>query len=1048
MAGFKAPPAEYRSAPFFVLNDDHEGAAGEARITKMLEDYQRLGFGGAFLHPRPGLITEYLSPRWFELIRHSIRECRRLGLVPYFYDENSYPSGVGGGHVPSRVPEARTRFVTPILGDQPGQVPPASLALYRWDGRQPSATVARSDIQPGEPWIAFVMENMAPLPWHGETACPSLLDPRTAEAFLNTTHEAYRRETDDLWTDVPAIFTDEPHLPADGHGPWGRGLHLTPSVLGEFQQRRGYDLRPQLPSIFFDVGDYRAIRFDLYDLMHQLWMENWALPLERWCDEHDIALTGHYLEHDWPCPYATPGHVHLLAHMHWPGTDMLETFLLAGHEDHDIQNFAPAPDGQEPHGLVYLRQVHSVANQLGKKRVLDECWGAGGHDSTPADWARIGRWLIVHGVNLLNPHLSLLTIRGTRKTDHPQTFSDHSPWFEHIGPFNDELSRLCWASNQGTIEQRILLLDPLTTGFCQSRKADCLPSSFSESSRHTAAAPPTGEGFLRPLASVQNIQQEFGDLAQGLSDAQVDFDIGDEYVMEEFGQIAGSTLALGAQTYQLLLWPGCMTNLRAATATMLEEYLEHGGQLFGVRPERVTVNGRPSPFLQTLDERFAKTCRWFAGNNEVVTAVQQHVTPRLQVEQPPATGLAHMRRVLPNGELFVVVNSSAKPIDSPIRVETARSHLYHLDPSTGKIHPLPVSQSSGGLASHLHLNPRAATVLLATDEQLGGEEPARIAPIVSSGTPLHLVSISPGAPNVLVIDSCELSINGEVGEREAVYAANRRLWQAHGFETNGWSAVIQYRDQVVARNRSMAPESGGTATYRVEIAEGVDPSSIHLAVETPELWRIAVNGQVVDSANGERWLDEHIRAIPVGHLLHAGPNAITLAGRPFDVRREIDQIYLLGDFTARPTNPGYRIDAPQSLALGPWRDQGYPFYDRDIAYTFELPSGQPGTLTLNADDWVGSILVIEQEGKIVARLWEPPYQIPLDPAQGRQVTLRVVGLPKNLLGPFHAPGKPRRRAWPAMWLGPDVPTEPQPGEAYDLLDLGLFHAPRWVPDEA
>ena len=106
---------------------------------------------------------------------------------------------------------------------------------------------------------------------------------------------------------------------------------------------------------------------------------------------------------------------------------MLETFLLAGHDFHDIQNFAPAPDGCEPHGLFYLRQAHSIANQLDKPRVLDECWGAGGHDSTPADWSRIGRWLIVHGVNLLNPHLSLLTIRGTRKTDHPQTFPTTAP---------------------------------------------------------------------------------------------------------------------------------------------------------------------------------------------------------------------------------------------------------------------------------------------------------------------------------------------------------------------------------------------------------------------------------------------------------------------------------------------------------------------------------------------------------------------------------------------------------------------------------------------
>jgi hypothetical protein len=32
-----------------------------------------------------------------------------------------------------------------------------------------------------------------------------------------------------------------------------------------------------------------------------------------------------------------------------------------------------------------------------------------------------------------------------------------------------------------------------------------------------------------------------------------------------------------------------------------------------------------------------------------------------------------------------------------------------------------------------------------------------------------------------------------------------------------------------------------------------------------------------------------------------------------------------------------------------------------------------------------------------------------------------------------------------MWYGPDIPTSPQPGERYDLVDLGLFKAPRWRP---
>ena len=54
---------------------------------------------------------------------------------------------------------------------------------------------------------------------------------------------------------------------------------------------------------------------------------------------------------------------------------------------------------------------------------------------------------------------------------------------------------------------------------------------------------------------------------------------------------------------------------------------------------------------------------------------------------------------------------------------------------------------------------------------------------------------------------------------------------------------------------------------------------------------------------------------------------------------------------------------------------------------------------------------------------------------------------KTPLAIFDSEGTARQRgrAWLPMWYGPDIPTSPQPGECYDLVDLGLFEAPRWYP---
>src|ERR1041384_6182430 len=111
---FSNPPALYRSMPLWVWN----GEMTEARITEMLEQFAAQGMGGVFVHPRPGLITEYLSERWFELWRHALRECQRLGLLCNIYDENSYPSGFAGGHVPSRAPHVAVQFVHAVTHTQ------------------------------------------------------------------------------------------------------------------------------------------------------------------------------------------------------------------------------------------------------------------------------------------------------------------------------------------------------------------------------------------------------------------------------------------------------------------------------------------------------------------------------------------------------------------------------------------------------------------------------------------------------------------------------------------------------------------------------------------------------------------------------------------------------------------------------------------------------------------------------------------------------------------------------------------------------------------
>jgi hypothetical protein len=51
---FFNPPVDYRPAPLWVWNDE----LTPQRVRGQLREFHRAGMGGAFVHPRPGLISE------------------------------------------------------------------------------------------------------------------------------------------------------------------------------------------------------------------------------------------------------------------------------------------------------------------------------------------------------------------------------------------------------------------------------------------------------------------------------------------------------------------------------------------------------------------------------------------------------------------------------------------------------------------------------------------------------------------------------------------------------------------------------------------------------------------------------------------------------------------------------------------------------------------------------------------------------------------------------------------------------------------------------
>ncbi len=1012
---FADPSADYRPAPLWVWNDE----LTPRRVRQQLRELHRVGMGGAFVHPRPGLISEYLGPDWWKCFAAALDEADKLGMKLQIYDENSYPSGFAGGHVPAQLPHTvatgvamRKLSAEEALPKIPSGGGGPLYAAVEWQGGK------------------FVFEK-APgeaRAWHGGFAYVDLLRRETTEKFIEVTHqEYYRRFKKHFGKTLAFAFFDEPVCGYCSIYSQPVIIPLSLWFAAKFRERKGYDIVPEVPKLFLDLPDYQKVRFDYYELMHQLFVENWAIPMRDWCRQHRISVTGHYFEHTWLQPYlaGTPDAMAMYEWMDMPGIDMLECRIGRKGGEKSI--------GHAPSLLLMtIRELLSAANQLGQKRTLCETYGAGGYDSTFEDYKRLGDWLYVHGVNYQNQHLSFMTLRGARKRDHPQTFSEHAAWWPHYKTLNDYFGRLSLVLSQGRMRQRVLLLHPTTSGWVEAN-----PINQSEK--------------IKPLHAA------YPDLVQALCDRLWDFDLGDEFIMENHGRVAGKALRVGRQRYEVVVVPAGIRNLRSATAVLLEQFTKNGGRVLLLGDPPKLVDGKPSDRVTKLAPRWSRLTGNAALDQSLAQTIGRQVRFEGVAEWP--VNVHVMRRELGVKKVGYFFNNMSQQRVALKAWIQERGVLERWDAITGEITPL---ASDGSLDLDLAHCESALFVI-----HTGRRNKVLVRPRVGEAgqIALELQSIRAHDSNVLVLDYCDANFGG-VELRAAHHgAANMAIARAHGFERPVWDGAVQYKRSLLDQDHFWKT-SGFEAEFHFEVE--AMPAHVELALECPSLYQIAVNGRPVAGARGRRWLDEWIRLVDITRFVRRGRNRATIRARPYRIRMELEPIYLRGDFSLEPSEKGFRLVAARSLSLGSWRKQGMPFYSDAVTYEFRCQLPRTGRRhVLRLGDWAGavaSVNVNHQEAGIIG--WpsactpQGGYELDVTHClrQGNNlIRLTVYGTPKNVLGPFHChPGveggsswrtklPPRRTAWPAMWFA--APQEgPPPGVQYDQIDYGLFTQPELISE--
>jgi hypothetical protein len=855
---------------------------------------------------------------------------------------------------------------------------------------------------PGEYWV-FDVNRQKPNPWYGGYTYVDLMRRAVTEKFLDVTLNAYKSVAGaEFGGVVPGSFQDEAEInPAGGAGM--AVINYTPALFDAFQKKWGYDLRPHLPSLFEDAGEWRRVRHNFYAALLDLFLDNWAKPYYEYCERNKLVFTGHYWEHEWPRPVVNPDSLAFAAYAHMPGIDILMN-------DFQLDNHAQFGNARA------VKEIRSAANQFGRRRTMSETFGAGGWDMTFFDQKRIADWEYALGVNFINQHLSYATIMGARKRDHPLAFTYHEPWWPLYNILADYFGRLSVGLSAGRQDNRILVIEPTTSAWMHY--------------------PATGESD-----EVKAIGRQFQNFVHALEAAQVEYDLASESSLRDFGEIRGKTLRLGLAAYDLVVLPPGMENIDAPTLALLKKFLDKDGRLLCWGDPPRYVDGKTDDRVAKLAAEEAEN--WVAaGAADFFVRLREIVPPVLEFSlEGRAEGdpnlLFHHRRTLVDAELVFMANIDPKePIRGTFLVNAKSCEEW--DGFTGAARPYPFKTSGERLEVGFDL-PAGGSLLLCLKPSEGEAAPATLSPWTEVETAASKVGRVAG--NVLTLDYCDLTIDGKTEKDLYFYEAQLRTFKAHGLDRNPWDSAVQYRTNILDQDRFPA-ESGFEASFHFDVGAGFVKMPFAVVVERPHLFKVFVNGQETSPLDGQWWLDKAF-GVYAGAAGKLGRNTVTLKARPFTIHTELEPIYVVGDFSLKAATPGFLVVPPAELKLGGWASQGLPMYGNAVAYkkTVEIPAELPKDrrYAVELGRWLGAVAEVKVNGKTAGVIAFAPFRLDITEALtggANEVEVLVYGTLKNTLGPFHN-NPALGRAWPGSFQQGAKGGRPG-GKAYSVVEYGLF----------
>ena len=955
---FKSPPSEFRGVPFWSINDKLD----PNEITRQIALLDEGGYGGVFFHAREGLAAPFLGGEWFEAFKSAVKESKKRGMYVWIYDELWWPSGFAGGMIPALGPKYRAKALMMIASERAfgGEEIIANFKCkLNSKGIPCEYEIAEPDEEGGDYIYLSFATYVASLgeTWFNGFSYVDLLDPEVVKKFLEVAYTPYvDRFKDEIGDDIPGVFTDEPNIsssrrrisrlfgnqePIPPRGPRFLPFFIpwTDKLIKKFKEIHGYNIVDKLPELFFDVGNYMKTRYDFWKTITILFLKAFSKQIYEWCDKHGLKFTGHYLAEDkllsqLLCGGAVMPHYE---YQHIPGID---------HLGMNIWNT-----------LLTAKQVSSAANQLGKERVLCETYGCTGNYPSFADRKWIGDWLYVMGVNLLNHHLVPYSMRGRRKRDYGLNFHWSQPWWKYNRIIEDYFARLSYILSRGKRVVNVLVIHPIASAW-------------------TAYSP------LNP-SKVMELDDYLTRLLRALLSAHIDFDLGDEILMEKYGKVENGKLRVGRMLYDAIIIPPSIT-LSNSTIRLLRGFADSGGKILAVNPTPYLVDGRPSDLIKEILNK-AKIVSKI--DSATVKEALKDVPRPIKIEgDEKGDILYHLRRDEESDALILFLTNISRERAHNITLTLNGSFIVeNWDPISGGQKPYPSKIKNGCSVWDVRLEPVGSALFIlragTPETEIPPEKKVKICEIPITGS----WTIKKLNLNALVLDYCRCRVKGAWSDLMPVWKAQDTIVQ-NGLGTK-FSLRFEFESEIDFRDKRA-----------------------YLVVENPERFKIRVNGIEVESKAEGYWIDWNFPMIDVSQMLSKGLNVIELDGI-IGIEPELENIYLLGDFAVKAGAKGAckLIEEPASIELGDLCQMGYPFYAGEIELSKSVNIDVPENtrVFLHLEELNSSLAVVYVNDVEAGKAILPPYEVEITSAVKpgeNKIKILLVGTLRNVLGPLHHKG--------------------------------------------